>query len=158
MSPASSTNGSFPAADVVKACRYALPYNSRDMSNDTDAVLDRLHRLAHWLGSSAHDFSILAEGNVSAAVGDRSTFWLKASGCMMGSMRRDQFVLMDTPRSLAILDHASLTDTQIKDLLRGARVNPDDPLHPSVEAALHAVCDSLAKQIAAREFAVERHG
>lgn len=110
------------------------------MSNDTDAVLDRLHRLAHWLGSSAHDFSILAEGNVSAAVGDRSTFWLKASGCMMGSMRRDQFVLMDTPRSLAILDHASLTDAQIKDLLRGARVDPDDPLHPSVEAALHAVC------------------
>lgn len=110
------------------------------MTNDTDAVLDRLHRLAHWLGSTNHDFSILAEGNVSAGIGDKSTFWLKASGCMMGTMRRDQFVLMDTPRSLAILDHESLTDTQIKDLLRGARVNPDDPLHPSVEAALHAVC------------------
>lgn len=111
------------------------------MSNDTDAVLDRLHRLAHWLGSSDHDFSILAEGNVSASVGeDKSTFWLKASGCMMGTMRRDQFVLMDTPRSLAILDQEILTDTQIKDLLRGARVNPEDPLHPSVEAALHAVC------------------
>ena len=110
------------------------------MDNNTTTVLERLHRLAHWLGSPTHDFSILAEGNVSAAVSDRKTFWLKASGCMMGTMRQDQFVLMDTARSLAILDQAILTDSEIKDLLRGARVNPDDPLHPSVEAALHAVC------------------
>jgi rhamnose utilization protein RhaD (predicted bifunctional aldolase and dehydrogenase) len=106
-----------------------------------DLVLDRLHRLAHWLGSESNDFSILAEGNVSASLNaEKSQFWLKASGCQMGSMRRDQFVLMDTERSLAILEQQTLTDAQIKERLRGARANPDDTLHPSVEAALHAVC------------------
>ena len=115
--------------------------NQKGVMKETDAVLDRLHRMAHWLADPGRDYAILAEGNVSAALGPaKETFWLKASGCLMGSMRRDQFVLMDTARALAILAHDSLTDTEIKDRLRAARVDPDDPLHPSVEAALHAVC------------------
>lgn len=104
-------------------------------------VLERLHALAHWLGDSGRDLAILAEGNVSAAIGDdKATFWLKASGCSLGSMRRDQFVRMDTQRSLAICDHEVLADSEIKNLLTGARSNPEDSLYPSVEAALHAVC------------------
>lgn len=106
-----------------------------------EATLARLHDLAHWLGDPVRDCAILGEGNVSAAVGDDArTFWLKASGSSLGTMRRDEFVLMDTPRSLAILDHDALTDEQIKALLLGARVDPDGPRMPSTEAALHAVC------------------
>jgi rhamnose utilization protein RhaD (predicted bifunctional aldolase and dehydrogenase) len=55
-------------------------------------------------------------------------------------MRADQFVLMDTRRSLAILDEERLTDDQIKQRLLDARVDANTPLMPSVEAALHAVC------------------
>ncbi len=107
---------------------------------DSD-VLERLYLLAHWLGESERDLAILAEGNVSAAIGeDKTTFWLKASGCSLGTMRRDQFVRMDTCRSLAILEQESLADAEIKSLLTGARSNPEDSLYPSVEAALHAVC------------------
>ncbi|MDX1933773.1 MAG: class II aldolase/adducin family protein [Capsulimonadales bacterium] len=108
--------------------------------NETD-VLDRLHALAHWLGDPARDLAILAEGNVSAAMNEeKTTFWLKASGCSLGSMRRDQFVRMDVRRSLAILEQEILTDAEIKSLLTAARSNPEDSLYPSVEAALHAVC------------------
>lgn len=107
----------------------------------TEAALDRLHQLAHWLGDPARDCAILGEGNVSAAVGnDTQTFWLKASGSSLGTMRRDQFVLMNTARTLAILDRERLTDDEIKNALLGARENPDQPLMPSTEAALHAVC------------------
>jgi rhamnose utilization protein RhaD (predicted bifunctional aldolase and dehydrogenase) len=106
-----------------------------------DGILGRLQHLAHWLGSDANDFAILAEGNVSAAIDEnKSEFWLKASGCQMGSMSKEQFVRMDTKRALAICDHENLTDAETKTLLTGARSNPSDTLYPSVEAALHATC------------------
>jgi rhamnose utilization protein RhaD (predicted bifunctional aldolase and dehydrogenase) len=102
-------------------------------------VRERLHRLAHWLGDPVRDLSILAEGNVSAAIDDAS-FWLKASGCQLGSMRTDQFVRMDTVRTLELLRTPTATDPEIKAALCAARTHPDDTLIPSVEAALHAVC------------------
>ena len=55
-------------------------------------------------------------------------------------MRRDEFVLMDTKRALSILDYETLPDADIKRLLFEARVDPESPLYPSTEAALHAVC------------------
>lgn len=123
-----------------KEAQSALEASGVSSGSSSDE-LAKLHKLAHWLGDPAHDLAILAEGNLSAAVGeDKKTFWLKASGCSMGTMRRDQFVQMDTQRSLAILDYETLPDTEIKRLLGEARVNPDDPMFPSVEAALHAVC------------------
>ncbi len=104
-------------------------------------ALDRLHELAHWLGDPSRDLALLAEGNVSLGVGsDKKTFWLKASGSSLGTMARDQFVLMDTARSLAILDHETLTDAQIKQMLFDARASDKNDLYPSTEAALHAVC------------------
>lgn len=111
------------------------------ITDATAETLAKLHQLAHWLGDPANDLAILAEGNVSAAVGeDKKTFWLKASGSSMGSMRADQFVLMDTERTLSILQHESLPDTEIKNLLFGARADQSNDLYPSTEAALHAVC------------------
>jgi rhamnose utilization protein RhaD (predicted bifunctional aldolase and dehydrogenase) len=106
--------------------------NSQPIEDEaTHAALDRLHQLRHWLGEPARDCAILGEGNVSAAVGDDTrTFWLKASGSSLGTMRRDQFVLMDTPRTLAILDHDSLTDDEIKNALLGARADDTQPLMP----------------------------
>ena len=112
-----------------------------EQDTETLATLENLHDLAHWLGDPSRDLAILAEGNVSASVGeDKETFWLKASGSSMGTMRRDEFVLMDTARALQILDHETLPDADIKRLLFEARVDGDSPLYPSTEAALHAVC------------------
>lgn len=105
-----------------------------------EETLAKLHELAHWLGDPDRDLAILAEGNVSHAVGDGATYWLKASGSSMGSMRPDQFVLMDTQRALALLDFESLPDAEIKRLLFAARMDETSDLYPSTEAALHAVC------------------
>lgn len=107
----------------------------------TQKTLDKLHALAHWLGDPARDLALLAEGNVSAAVlPDKETFWLKASGSSMGTMRRDQFVLMNTRRALSILEFETLRDDDIKRLLFAAREDAEGDLYPSTEAALHALC------------------
>jgi rhamnose utilization protein RhaD (predicted bifunctional aldolase and dehydrogenase) len=108
----------------------------------TREMLARLHDLAHWLGDPARDCAILGEGNVSAAVGeDTQTFWLKTSGSSLGTMRPDQFVLMDTARTLAILEAGALTDDQIKAHLLDARADgARSGGMPSTEAALHAMC------------------
>lgn len=111
------------------------------MSETNEAVLHRLHALAHWLGDPTRDLAILGEGNVSAAIGeDAATFWLKASGSSLGTMKPDQFVRMDTGRTLAMLEHESLTDDQIKTHLLGARAEAGATQMPSTEAGLHAVC------------------
>ncbi|MEI6431039.1 MAG: class II aldolase/adducin family protein, partial [bacterium] len=97
----------------------------------TQETLTKLHELAHWLGSPDNDFAILAEGNVSAAVGDeKQTYWLKASGSSMGSMKPDQFVLMNTARALSICDHETLTDADIKRTLFEAREDATSSLYP----------------------------
>ena len=105
-----------------------------------DPVLSRLHQLARWLSDPARDCSILAEGNVSAALPDGASFWLKASGCQMGSMRPDQFVRMDIARTMELLEHETLADMEIQRMLLAGRSNPNDVRQPSVEAALHALC------------------
>lgn len=112
----------------------------------TEETLTQLHDLAHWLGDPARDCAILGEGNVSAAVGDETrTFWLKASGSSLGSMKPNQFVLMDTARTLSILDAGAMSDTQIKDALFNARSETSPDLYPSTEAALHAMCLTLGE-------------
>lgn len=113
------------------------------MSFDTETAqaLDRLHNLAHWLGEPERDCAILAEGNVSASVGaDKATFWLKASGSSLGSMRPDEFVLMDTAKALSICDYENLDDNGITRVLTEAKADPTSPHRPSTEAGLHAAC------------------
>lgn len=109
--------------------------------NSTEESLDKLHALAHWLGHPDNDLAILAEGNVSIANGsDKATYWLKASGSSLGTMRRDQFVLMNTARALSIMEYETLPDAEIKRLLFEAREPDQGDLYPSTEAALHAAC------------------
>lgn len=104
-------------------------------------TLEKLHELAHWLGDPIRDCAILAEGNVSAAVGaDKKTFWLKASGSSLASMRPDEFVLMDTAKSLSICDHENLDDAGITRVLTEAKADQLSPHRPSTEAGLHAAC------------------
>lgn len=104
-------------------------------------ILTRLHQMAHWLGDPARDNAILGEGNVSGAVGaDKTSFWLKASGCSLGTMRADQFCLMDMARTLELLGTGDMTDDEIKNFLLYARADSSPNLMPSTEAALHASC------------------
>ncbi len=113
------------------------------MNPDTETAntLEKLHDLAHYLGDPVRDCAILAEGNVSAAVGaDKATFWLKASGSSLCSMRPDEFVLMNTERALSICDHDYLDDAGITRVLTEAKADVDSPHRPSTEAGLHAAC------------------
>jgi rhamnose utilization protein RhaD (predicted bifunctional aldolase and dehydrogenase) len=97
--------------------------------------------LAHWLGDPRNDLAILAEGNVSVAADlGKSTFWLKASGGRMGTMTESDLVLMDTKKTLALLEREALTDAQIKAALFAARADGSPDRYPSTEAALHALC------------------
>ncbi len=106
-----------------------------------ETSLTALISLAHWLGDEHSDLAILAEGNASVIAGpERNNFWLKASGGRMGSMGPGDVVLMDTQKTLAILEHESLSDERIKELLRAARASGSPERHPSTEAALHALC------------------
>lgn len=112
-----------------------------NIDQQTAETLEKLHDLAHWLGDPVRDCAILAEGNVSAAVGpDKKTFWLKASGSSLVTMRPDEFVLMDTAKSLSICDHENLDDAGITRVLTEAKADPSSPHRPSTEAGLHAAC------------------
>ena len=103
--------------------------------------LRRVHHLAHWLGAPERDLVILAEGNVSLRADDSGeSFWLKSSGCFMETMRRDQFALMDTARTMELLSQGELHDSELKMLLHGARDSKSPDLYPSTEAVLHAIC------------------
>lgn len=104
-----------------------------------EATLARLHTLAHWLGEPARDLAILGEGNVSAAI-DESSFWLKASGSSLGTMTPEQFVQMDTSKTLAILEQENPDDDTIRAHFLASRVDLSSTLMPSTEAALHALC------------------
>lgn len=101
-----------------------------------------LIELSHHLGDPARDYAILGEGNTSCrGEGDRGeTFWVKASGSHLGSLRPQDLVQVRTDRVLALLDRTGLTDQQILDELRACKVDgPEGPL-PSVETVMHAVC------------------
>lgn len=109
---------------------------------EKEMILDALIALSRRIGDPLREFAILGEGNTSARV-DAQTFWVKASGKELGTANAGTFVLVNLPRTLQILEMGHLTDSQIKQELIAAKVNPDDPAHPSVETVMHALMLTL---------------
>ena len=115
-----------------------------------DDILTQLVVMSNNLGDPALDYVILGEGNTSARA-DAETFWVKASGTQLRTINRAGFVRVSFERALAMLDSTDLTDEQLKQRLKEARVDPatgigpapDDSARPSVETVLHAICLSL---------------
>lgn len=94
--------------------------------------------LSQLLGSPSNDLAMLGEGNTSCLGQEEGTFWVKASGCKLGTIDAGGFVLMRSQPLLKALAGPELADSEVKALLAASRVNQDQPLMPSVESFMHA--------------------
>lgn len=100
-------------------------------------LLEELVELSHALGHPSRDLAILGEGNTSARVDDES-FWVKASGSELGTLRPEQLVRVSFAACRELINGPDLTDDQIKDGLQAAVVEGPEGVRPSVETVLHA--------------------
>ncbi len=107
-----------------------------------DSILAQLVTMSQHLGDPARDCAILGEGNTSARA-DEGTFFVKASGREMRTITADGFVQVAFDRALGVLEQPEISDSQVKDALVAAKVDPSTPGHPSVETFLHALCLQL---------------
>jgi rhamnose utilization protein RhaD (predicted bifunctional aldolase and dehydrogenase) len=94
------------------------------------------------LGLPERDFVILAEGNTSARV-DEKTFWVKASGFHLHKIGPNGFVEMCFEPVLTLLKQDGLEDAEITRRLLEARVDQSAAVRPSIEAMMHAVIFAL---------------
>lgn len=108
----------------------------------SDEVLAQLVAMSKRLGDPALDYAILGEGNSSALV-DEETFWVKASGAEMRSIKAGGFVQVRFDRVLSLLEADDLGDADVKAALEAARVDPEATARPSVETVLHALALQL---------------
>jgi rhamnose utilization protein RhaD (predicted bifunctional aldolase and dehydrogenase) len=106
-----------------------------------DTILDQLVSMSNNLGRPELDYVILGEGNTSAHA-DAESFWVKASGHEMRTIKRDGFVRVVREKVLSILDVRNLTDEHLKQLLTESKVDAAAG-HPSVETVLHAIALGL---------------
>jgi rhamnose utilization protein RhaD (predicted bifunctional aldolase and dehydrogenase) len=103
-----------------------------------DKIRDELVTLSHEIGREERRLAILGEGNTSADVGD-GTFWVKASGSQLGTLKPEQLSRVRTADVLAMMDKQGLDNAAVNTELEACCV---DPAHkrPSVETFLHALC------------------
>ncbi|MCU1478731.1 MAG: class aldolase/adducin family protein [Subtercola sp.] len=108
----------------------------------TSELRESALRLSHELGDPAHDWAILAEGNVSAAAPE-NTMFIKASGVSMVSAELGDYVHVSLTPILRLLDDEGADDETVGSVLMASRID-DTAKRPSVEAILHAVCIDVA--------------
>ena len=101
--------------------------------------INKLVELSHFYGSDK-EFILAGGGNISYKNSRR--MWIKASGISLSSITRDGFVPLRRDKLNEISSKKYSTDTdehekQVKHDLYLSKVNPDDPLRPSVETSLH---------------------
>lgn len=104
-------------------------------------TIDALLRLSHEAGLESRGMAILGEGNASIR-GAANTFWIKASGACMGTLKPGQVVECNLDKVLAMLDLKQPTDAEINQALLDSRVD-SSAMKPSVEAVFHAFLLSL---------------
>jgi rhamnose utilization protein RhaD (predicted bifunctional aldolase and dehydrogenase) len=105
-------------------------------------LLDQLVTMSHSLGEPANDYVILGEGNTSAKI-DADSFWVKASGTELRTISAAGFVQVSFAKTKAMLVGPELSDSQVRQALVDAKIDPTAPGHPSVETVLHAACLDL---------------
>lgn len=103
-----------------------------------DDVLAQLIAMSNHLGDPAYDYVILGEGNTSARI-DAETFWVKASGTHLNGIDRSGFVQVRFKRLFELFASDDISDEAVKRGLEEAKVDPTNPLRPSVETVLHAI-------------------
>jgi rhamnose utilization protein RhaD (predicted bifunctional aldolase and dehydrogenase) len=103
--------------------------------------LDELVALSLQLGEPERDLAILAEGNSSARIDDRS-FWVKASGTSLARAGHpDDYVAVRMAPLLHTLQSGEeLDEPEVKRRLRDAAVDGGEGRPPSIETFVHAAC------------------
>lgn len=104
------------------------------MSQD---VLAELVALSNRIGDPANDFVILGEGNTSTRC-DAETFYVKASGTELRTIRAEGMVRVRFETVLKLLDAEGVDDQVMKDTLAAASVDAGGK-RPSVETVMHAL-------------------
>ncbi|NQU10627.1 class II aldolase/adducin family protein [bacterium] len=99
-------------------------------------TLNEMLELSHDLGREDRGMAILGEGNTSAQVSAK-TFYVKASGTCLGTLRPEDAVECQFGKILPLLDRESLTDAEIDAALLASRTDPQAK-KPSVETLFHA--------------------
>ena len=100
---------------------------------------DRLVALSRAVGEPALDAAILGEGNTSLRVDD-ATFLVKASGCQLATLGRDDLVHLRFDKLLPLLDGGAVSEAELSAIYEAAKVDPSHKRRPSVEALFHAMC------------------
>ena len=101
--------------------------------------LTQLVQMSRALGDPQLDYVILSEGNTSAKVSNQ-TFWIKASGSRMADAESRAFLQVDTAEVLDLVNGPTLSESEMRSHLAGAKVDSDVPGSPSIETGMHAVC------------------
>lgn len=110
------------------------------MLHAKEALREELLTLSHHLGEESREYVIIGEGNTSARISD-GTFWIKASGASLRTLKLEQAVQVDGARITSAL-HEDLSDDEVKCVLSEARVDPSSAW-PSIETFLHAMLYEL---------------
>ncbi len=100
---------------------------------------DRLVELSHAIGNPVLEAAILGEGNTSLRVDD-DTFLVKASGCQLGTLGRDDLVHLRFDRLLPLLDGGPVGEAELTAVYEAAKIDSGHKRRPSVEALFHAMC------------------
>lgn len=95
--------------------------------------------LSRELGRPDRNWAILAEGNTSISLGDGQML-VKASGVPMATAAPEDFVSLGIDQTLHLIDSPGGGDAEVSGLFDAAAAGGR---RPSVEALLHAVCQSL---------------
>jgi rhamnose utilization protein RhaD (predicted bifunctional aldolase and dehydrogenase) len=102
---------------------------------------DTLIKLSHDLGREDRGWAILGEGNTSTRL-DAETFVVKASGCNLGTLAKDDLVACRTLPLVSFLDRRNASDQEVDAALYACRVE-EGAKKPSVETLFHAYLLSL---------------
>lgn len=104
----------------------------------SELVRNKLISMSRNLGDPVMDYAILGEGNTSARI-DADTFWIKASGTSLRTLKPDDLVQVYFQTVFDLLSNDVLSDEDILAGLKSARVDPEVDAVPSVETFLHAI-------------------
>ena len=106
-----------------------------------EETLEDLVQMSRMLGLPEWECVVAGEGNTSARA-DRDTFWVKASGMQLATIKPDGFVRVKLQTLLDFLNSADSSDEVVTAALGAATVQPEG-LRPSVETVMHAYLLSL---------------
>jgi rhamnose utilization protein RhaD (predicted bifunctional aldolase and dehydrogenase)/NAD(P)-dependent dehydrogenase (short-subunit alcohol dehydrogenase family) len=101
--------------------------------------LDQLVELSRFYGSDK-EFVLAGGGNTSYK--DSQKIWVKASGVPLSTIGHDGFTVLSRKKLNVISEKKYCSDpaereNQVKEDLYNSKLDPEDPLRPSVETSLH---------------------